>query len=95
MDSMRRDFGGGDGRMNTKHRARVLGPTSVRLKRAAMCMCGRIQCPERESVMHLRTPGIGVRSGQREVSDTCIDEQGCQGNPPSVSARRYVEKAMT
>ncbi|KAJ7882267.1 hypothetical protein B0H13DRAFT_2048229 [Mycena leptocephala] len=67
------------------------GPASVRLKRAAMCMCRRIQRPVREYMMHC----IGVRSGQCEVSDKCIDEQGCRGSTPSASPCRCVETAVT
>ncbi|KAJ7909746.1 hypothetical protein B0H13DRAFT_1877447 [Mycena leptocephala] len=54
-------------------------------------LCGCIQCPVRECMMH----HIGVRSGQREVLDVYIDKHGCQGNAPSMSAHRCVEKPMT
>ncbi|KAJ7866739.1 hypothetical protein B0H13DRAFT_2560553 [Mycena leptocephala] len=64
------------------------------LRRVAMRMRGRVLCPVRECMMHLRTVGVEVRSGQHEVSDTCIDEQGRQGNALSTSACRCVEKAM-
>jgi hypothetical protein len=58
-----RDFGGGSGGgMNAEHCGRVLGPASVRLKRAAMCMCRRAPSARARDAL-ARTPGIGVRSG--------------------------------
>ncbi|KAJ7866106.1 hypothetical protein B0H13DRAFT_2281503 [Mycena leptocephala] len=50
--------------------------------------------PSARVVMHLHTPGNGGRSGQHEVSDMYIDEHGCPGNAPIMSARRSVERAM-
>jgi hypothetical protein len=61
-DSMRRDFGGGSGDgMNAKHRARVLGPRACRTPESGDAyVCGRIQCPVRGCVMHLRVSGVGL-----------------------------------
>jgi hypothetical protein len=51
-DSMRMGLGDGGAGMNVKHSARILGPVSVRLRRAAMRMRWRIECPVRECMMH-------------------------------------------
>ncbi|KAJ7909734.1 hypothetical protein B0H13DRAFT_1877435 [Mycena leptocephala] len=82
------DFGDGGGGMNVKHCGRVLGPASVqgsKKRRWVYAGAYSAQCG-----MHLRTPGIGVRRGQLEVSDI---EHGCQGKTTGMSAHRCVERA--
>ncbi|KAJ7890020.1 hypothetical protein B0H13DRAFT_1887790 [Mycena leptocephala] len=38
---------------------------------------------------------LEAASAYAEVSDKCIDDQGCQGNAPRMSPRRCAEKATT
>ncbi|KAJ7909736.1 hypothetical protein B0H13DRAFT_1877437 [Mycena leptocephala] len=83
---------GGGGGMNAKHIARVLGQRAYS-SGERQCECtGAYSARVHDA---LATPGVGVRSGQREVSDTCIDEHGSHGSTPSASARRCVEQDMT